>query len=334
MFLAFSPLVNAQTSESSRGCYVRAVEGTSPTLLDALVPTGSPGLLDALSEVWEAYGEARRRGATPFVAAAHTASFVDRLGFAFAVGYPAALERMVPGIELPCALCVTEDGGNHPRAIQTTLTPRDGGYRLAGEKSFVTFATRAASLVVAARSGVRADGRPEIAVVRLPPNRSGIELVEHPPTPFVPEVPHARLVLRDVEVRQDERLPGDGYSGYVKPFRTIEDIHVLGTAFAYLVGVARRGGAAASTTAALADGLVSLDRLSVEPPLDPRVHVALHGVYQRLLELTRSSEIASLYENVSPEERSRWERDQRLLQVASKAREARFVAASKRLGLS
>lgn len=309
------------------------MEPTPPTLLDVLAVRGSPTVLDGLPDVWAAYADARRLGATPFVSAVTVASRVDRLGFGFAVGYPAALERMVPGVELPCALCITEDEGNHPRAIRTTLAPHGLGYVLDGVKSFVTFGTRASSLIVAARGGVAPDGRPQITVVRVPSSREGIELVEHPPTPFVPEVPHARLTLRRVRVDENDRLPGDGYDRYVKPFRTIEDIHVLGTAFGYLLGAARRAGAPGTLLAELMAGLVSLDRLSAEPPLDPRVHVALHGAYERLLAITASERLSQLWRKAPPEERLRWERDQPLLGVASKAREARFRRACEQLGL-
>jgi len=340
----FSSLVNARyigardlpanSQNSAFECYLHVVDTPRPTFLDALDPGSPTALLDDLSEVWAAYSSARARGASPFIAAATVASTVDRLGFAFAVGYPAALEHMVPGVALPCALCITEDEGNHPRAIQTTLQPAGPGYVLDGVKSFVTFGTQAASLIIAARAGFQPDGRPALAVVQVPSDRAGIGLQEHPPTPFVPEVPHARLTLRGVEVLEDERLRGDGYTGYVKPFRTIEDIHVLGTAFAYLLGVARRAGAPAGLIAMLADGLASLDRLSVEAPLDPRVHVALHGAYERLLATTESPELRALFEGAQSDERLRWERDRPLLGIASKAREARFRRASQQLGLS
>jgi acyl-CoA dehydrogenase len=342
----FSPLVN-EMSVTNRGpataarrqlqnhsfqCYVRPVDETGPALLDALsggleaTPKGS------LSEVWSAYARNRARGATPFVAAVHVASQADRLGFAFAVGYPAALQHMVPGVELPCALCVTEAEGNHPRAIRTTLEPTTDGFVLEGSKSFVTFGTMAAALIIVARVGDRADGRPDLAVVRIPADRTGIELHERPATPFAPEVPHARLTLHQVEVREEERLPGDGYLGYVKPFRTIEDIHVVGAAIGYLVGVARRSGAPAEVLAELGAALAALDRLSLEAPLDPRVHVALHGVYRRLIEATKSDDFAQLWLSAPEDERARWERDQALLRVASKARDARFRRALEQLG--
>ena len=45
----------------------------------------------------------------------------------------------------------------------------------------------------------------------------------------------ARLVHGEADL-----LPGDGYDIYLKPFRTIEDIHVHAALIGYLVGVARR----------------------------------------------------------------------------------------------
>ena len=315
----------------STRCYVPPVDETGPTLLDVLSNDAKAALKQSLSEVWTAYAQGRARGATPFVAAAHVASRADRLGFAFAVGYPAALEHMVPGVELPCALCVTEAEGNHPRAIQTTLEPAADGFVLEGIKSFVTFGTMAASLIVVARVGERPDGRPDLAVVRIPADRPGIELHEHPPTSFAPEVPHARVTFRGVDVRAEERLPGDGYLAYVKPFRTIEDIHVIGAAVGYLVGVAHRAGKLAVLVAELSALLVALDGLREMEPLDPRTHVALHGVFRRFQEVSQSEAVARMWSRVPDEERTRWERDKALLRVAQKAREARFRRATEQL---
>ena len=85
----------------------------------------------------------------------------DRVGYAFAIGYAMALESLVgPG---SAALCVTEDGGNHPRAIETRLV--DG--RVTGKKTWATLADRAAHLLVAARDGTDAARRPRLRVVRV-----------------------------------------------------------------------------------------------------------------------------------------------------------------------
>ena len=83
--------------------------------------------------------------------------------------------------------------------------------------------------------------------------------------------------------------------------------------------------------AELSADLVALDRLRDGSPLDPRVHIALHGVYQRVTGLLGSEDFARVLDCAPGDERDRWERDRALLQVASKAREARFERAKSEL---
>ena len=300
--------------------------------LDALARKPGEAPPGDLAALWAAYAAERRAGRSPFSSAILVAARADRLGHAFAVGYPAALEHLVPGVALPCALCVTEDGGNSPRAIKTTLRPDGDVHRIDGEKSFVTFGTLAEELIIVARVGDRPDGRPDLTVIRIPADRDGVSVEELPPTAFVPEVVHARLSLHGAVVREPERLPGDGYLRYVKPFRTIEDIHVVGATLGYVVGWARRVEASASFIAELSSALVALDALRTHPPLEPRVHVALHGVYQHVTDLLRGDAFSELLRAAAGEERDRWQRDQVLLRVASKARDARFQRALEDLG--
>lgn len=302
-------------------------------LLDLLSEGAIRATWQGLPELWNAYANERSRGRSPFSAAVQVAARADRLGYAFAVGYPAALEQLSPGVRLPCALCATEAHGNSPRAIEATLSEVGEGYRLDGEKTFVTFATLAKTLIVVARSGLKPDGRPDIVVVRIPSDREGVLVEELPPGPFVPEVAHARLRLDGVHVLSDERLEGDGYLRYLKPFRTIEDVHVLGSTLAYLVGWARRVGAPSPWIAELSADLVALDALRSAEPLDARTHVALHGCYRRLKRTADSNELAEVLNAATVAERERWLRDEALLKVASKARELRFGAALTAIGL-
>ena len=292
-------------------------------------------LRSSVHAVWDSYHGARDSGADPFYSAVRVASTVDRLGLAFAAGYSAALEHLIPEVILPCALCVTEADGNHPRAIKASLNAFDSGagYTLDGAKTFVTFGNMAKTLIVAARVGEQSDGKPEIAVVRIPADREGVSLNELPAIPFVPEIPHARVEFHDVRVDDGERMSGDGYLDYVKPFRTVEDIHVFATASAYLLGLAKRCAGPAGWTSELCALIATLDRLRAALPLDPGVHVALHGAIENLSRLMSRDEFAKLWAGAPAEERARWERDRKLLQVASAAREARFRKAASQLGL-
>ncbi len=312
-------------------CYLPDVAEVGLELLDIL-SAGAVGEPEGrLEQVWTGYRDLREAGAEPFAAAALVGSRVDRLGLAFAVGYPAALQQLAPGLELPCSLCVTEQHGAHPRAMKTTLQAVERGHELNGTKSFVTFGNTAATLLVAAKVGDKPDGRPDLAVVRIPAARAGVALHALPPTPFAPEIPHARLELRHVEVREEERLPGDGFTRYVKPFRTIEDIHVLGAAIGYLIGVTRRTKGSVLLLADLGATLVALDWLRAVPPLDPRAHIVLQGVYQRIVGLADGPELAAVWQAAPDEERKRWRRDRPLLDVAFRARRARFDRAQEEL---
>jgi len=296
---------------------------------------GDQPMRSSLDAVWASYQSERDGGAAPFQAAVRVAASVDRLGLAFAAGYSAALEHLIPDVILPCALCVTEADGNHPRAIKARLKASDSGsgYTLDGDKTFVTFGSMAETLIVAARVGDQRDGRPQLAVVRIPADRRGVSLSELPAIPFVPEIPHARVEFNGVWVDAGEHMKGDGYLDYVKPFRTVEDIHVFATTAAYVLGVSKRSAGPAEWMSELCAAIVTLDRLGAAPPADPGVHVALHGVTRNLSRLLSTEAFAKVWEGAPPEEKARWERDRKLLQVANTARDARFRKAASQLGL-
>src|SRR6185436_13084691 len=91
-----------------------------PELLDRLLEAPlPPATTGGLEEVFAALER------SPFPDPAERAAWgglvADRLGYAFVAGYASALARLAPGIATRAALCVTEEGGGHPRAIKTTL---------------------------------------------------------------------------------------------------------------------------------------------------------------------------------------------------------------------
>ncbi|MBX3275412.1 MAG: acyl-CoA dehydrogenase family protein [Sandaracinaceae bacterium] len=254
----------------------------------------------------------------PHLAALALGGRADRLGYAFAGGYVAALNALVPARDRArtAALCATEAGGVHPRAIEARYV---GGV-VHGDKTFVTLADAADELYVLAREGER-DGRPRLALVVVDARGPGVTLRPLPPAPFVPEIGHAAVRLDGAPAA---RLPGDGWDDYVRPFRTVEDAHVHLALLGWLIASARRWGALAEPALeealALAAGLSAIAR---EDPSAPTTHLALAGAIGASARV-----LAALDEDAMPaDDRARWRRDRPLLSVASKARAARRAKA-------
>ena len=288
-------------------------------LLHALL-TMKPPAADSLRGWWEAVAEERARWPHPIERALVGGVLADRLGFAFASGYAEALRALAPthaqGIT---ALCATEEGGNHPKAIQTRLEPAgDGRYTLTGKKKWATVATEASALLVVASTGADG-GKNRLRVVRVAANAPGVTLVPSS-APFVPEIPHAEVELRDVAIAEADILPGDGYDDYLKPFRTVEDLHVHGALVGYLLGVARRHQLDKAVIEPLVALATTVHALAHENPRSPATHVALAGLISLA---TRAMESVEQAWGVADDERTRWQRDRPLLKVAGAARAAR-----------
>ena len=269
----------------------------------------------------------RGRESDPIEAAIVDGFAADRLAFAFAAGYHAALRALVPGgnVDAVVALAATEEGGAHPKAIRTHV--ENGA--LSGEKKWITLADVAKSFLVLATLGVDDAGRSKLRLVRVDRESPGISVEMMPETPFVPEIRHAVVRFDGVRVEGDAILAGDGWNDLVKPFRTIEDLHVHGALLGHLVGVARRFGWPEARVEALLASIVAVRALARLDPRAPEVHLALAGV----LEASRAAVEActpcwSLADEAT---RARWERDRPLLSVAARARDLRREAAWKAL---
>ena len=289
-------------------------------MLAADVKRGSALSLDAFTECVKGldFGSSVDRAAAAGIVA-------DRLGYAFAGGYRAALGRLVPGIAGNAALCATEEGGAHPRFIRTKLEPDGDAWRLQGTKRWVTLGTAAEELVVVASIGIDDSGRNRLKAARVPATRAGITLLERPATPFAPEIPHAEARFEGVRIEASEVLVGDGYDAYLKPFRTIEDVHVLAAAVGYLVGVARASLWPRSWIAQAIAVLLALREIGAADPTSRATHIALAGAFALTHRLVADAE--PHWATVDAEERARWERDKPLLNVAEKARAARIETA-------
>lgn len=311
-------------------------------LMEMLQASAAPPLKDLPDwrQRWLALVAAHTRG-SPAERAMRGGAMADRLGWAFAAGYQAAMAAGFPqsGAAGLQAFCATESGGNRPRDISTTLQHKDGAWRLSGTKTWSTFGQACDSLFVVAREEFGVDNtapsRPVLRVVCVPATAEGVCFLPQPPLPFIPEVPHCGVTLHDVIVPDDAVLPGDGYSDYLKPFRTIEDIHVMLALLAHgLREVRRLGGAAeASLLSALGAALASAAALSEQDPAAPLTHWLLDAAMDNA---------AALYERVglllaahpADPAAARWQRDARLFGVAGKARALRAQRARELLGLA
>lgn len=254
----------------------------------------------------------------------------DRPAYAFASGYQEALRRLVPDLgPHTWALCATEVGGTHPRAIQTTLEPEDQGWRMSGHKQWATLGPHAHGFMVFASVGMDDEGRNRLAAVRVPADRPGVHVETMPETPFVPEIPHARLRLDRVRVEPDERLPGDAFERYLKPFRTIEDCHVHAALLAWILQVARRTSWPRDLVERLLVLLVALSGLDDADMTSPAIHIGLSGLMLDSAALLAACE--PHWGQMDAQSHARWQRDRALLGVAGNARARRRDVAWQRL---
>lgn len=257
----------------------------------------------------------------------------DRVGWAFASGYQAALRALVPGLapDVLAALCVTEEGGNRPRDIATRIEPAaDGGWTISGAKRWTTLGPQSSLLLVVGALAGSAGSRPTLKVAPIDAGAPGLKLLPMPEAGFVPEVPHARVLLDGVRVAADALLPGDGYDGYVKPFRTIEDAHVAIAVLAYLLRESRARGWPPAFAERNVAALVVLAEVAASPADAAATHVALAGALQFAQAIY--ADAGALWAATPGDAAARrWQRDSGLFAVAASAREARAARAWERL---
>jgi alkylation response protein AidB-like acyl-CoA dehydrogenase len=290
-----------------------------------------PPVVTNLPEWWAATAGVRRRFATPVDRALAGGALADRLGYAFTAGYQAALQALFPIGDDVYSLCITEATGNSPRDIATTLerTASPGMFVMSGRKRWATGAPLADGLIVAAKIGTDAAGRNQIKLAKIGAHAPGIQLTPSH-APFVPEIPHAEVVLDNAVVLEADILPGDGYDEYMKPFRTVEDVHVHAALAGYLTGVARRRGFAHDVIERLLALAVTTRTTALADAKAPATHAVLAGVCALIAHEVAA--IEALWSASPDDEWQRWQRDRALLQVAGKAREARRAKAWSLLG--
>ncbi|WP_067843401.1 acyl-CoA dehydrogenase family protein [Nocardia lijiangensis] len=298
-------------------------------VLDYLLtePPGEP--VDSVTAAWARHRAVAARFAAPVDAAVAGGFAADRLGFAFLSGYQEALRTLLPEFPAEDAVAVsaTEAGGAHPSAIRTVLTERDGAVTVSGTKTFTTLGSLARRLVVIASAGAAADGRNMLRAALVETAAPGVTVTDLPAVPFAPEIPHATVTFTDAPATP---LPGDGYTDFLKPFRTIEDVHVLAAALGWLVRVARESSWPRPVLQKLLVLVAAVRGLDLGRPGSPGVHIALGGVFEEFARVV--DELAPLWEAADPIARERWERDRPLFGTAGRVRAQRLATAWRAVG--
>lgn len=262
--------------------------------------------------------------ASPFELAVLGGRLAATPGLAFLAGYQGALRLLWPSAPQSLgALCVTESRSTRPADMQTRLS----GLSLSGRKDFVTAADAADWLLVAARE--EAEGQPpRLALVVVRNGDPGVRIERLPSLPLMPDIPHARLHLDGAHC---ERLAGDGWDAYVKPFRSIEDLHVLAAIGGWLLGIGRDSGWPEALQLRLLGLLGSAAEVSRLCATSPVMHLMLAGLFAQFDGLRPELE-AALAEG--PQEwAGLWQRDQGLLSLAVGPRAKRLEKARASLGL-
>ncbi|WP_417660437.1 acyl-CoA dehydrogenase [Pseudomonas sp.] len=269
-------------------------------------------------EEW--YSTLLERLASPsaFELAVLGASLAPTPGMAFLAGYQGALRALWPSAPWTLgALCVTERKSVRPADMQTRLSQ----LRLSGTKDFVTAGDAAQWLLVAARE--EAEGEPpQVAVTVVESGGAGVLVEQLPALKFIPDVSHARLTLEDAMC---ERLPGDGWADYVKPFRSIEDLHVLAAMSAWLYGVGQNSAwpnALQLRLLGLLSGCAEVSKMSANAST---THVFLGGLFAQFAAL--GPELDSAFASGEPHWKALWQRDKALMSIANSARTTRLQRA-------
>jgi acyl-CoA dehydrogenase len=306
-----------------------------PTLGSCLLAPTQARTVDDVADWWQVWLSVDTADAGPASLAVAGGFAADRVGWAFTSGYQAALRALVPDLphDTLAAFCVTEAEGNRPRHIRTTIAPQpDGTLRIDGAKRWTTLGPASTQLlIVGALPAPAGATQPMLRVARVPVPTPGLVLQPMPPTRFVPEVPHAQVLMQDLRVGADALLPGDGYDAYVKPFRTIEDLHVTLAVLAYLLreGRSRRWPAAFNEQLVAVLGL--LLQLAGEDARAAPMHIALAGALRIAHRLYADASLLWGAAGTEPAAQ-RWQRDAPLFEVAGSAREQRAERAWERLG--
>lgn len=222
-----------------------------------------PGLFhpqDFPSDLFRAMGEARLLGATDLGTIARGDAIIAEetgsLGFASAwaghsmvplvldrkAGLPAAVIAGVPTGETIISLAISEPkAGAHPKHLASTATKVSGGWKLDGEKAYVTNGPIASHLAVLAITDATG-GRKQFSFFLVPTGIPGLTRIDHPQFDFLRPAQHCGFRLEGCVVPEAALIgtPGRAFDEIALPFRNLEDAAGIGGLIAVLRHASRR----------------------------------------------------------------------------------------------
>ncbi|WP_137819908.1 acyl-CoA dehydrogenase family protein [Pseudomonas sp. 2FG] len=281
--------------------------------------------LPALEDWYAALLAQLEEGVSPFELALLGGRLAATPGLAFLAGYQGALRALWPSAPWTLgALCVTENKSVRPADMHTRLD----GLTLHGRKDFVTAAEAADWLLVAARSEMNG-AAPQLALCVTHSGAPGVRIEPLPALSLMPDIGHARLHL---DGAQCERLAGDGWAAYVKPFRSLEDLHVLSAIGAWLYGIGQEHGWPLALRLRLLGVLGGCAEVARQGATAPASHLLLAGVFAQFGAL--KTELTAAFAAGPAELAALWQRDSTLLEIARGPRLKRLENALAALALA
>jgi acyl-CoA dehydrogenase len=178
------------------------------------------------------------------------------------------LPRLASGQSI-ASVAISEPGvGAHPKLLATTVQADGDGYRISGEKAWVTNGPLAAVFVVLAVAAIEA-GRKRYGAFLVPRDTPGLTLREAPEYQALLPSRHCGLVLDRCHVPSSALLgpPHSAYEAMALPFRDVEDaVGTFGLLGAFRFLLAQLGaGADASEQAVLSlGGIAALNGVFAE----------------------------------------------------------------------
>lgn len=253
----------------------------------------------------------------------------DRLAYVFLSGYQAALHAKFPMLNpyKIAAFCVSEQGGNRPKAIQTSMQGEGEGYKLDGSKTFVTCAEYADELLVAACDLSKTMTRPHIKILHLAGVVKGARIEEDKVLPFMPELKRGRLTLDGCICPASSLLEGDGYADYIKPFSPLEALYVMAAGVSYMVRLARLYAWPEFFIEQSFAVLVSIQGANFSDPEAIENQIFISGLKEQVKALVVLTEHADYWADSDPEVHKRWLRDKVMLMMPDRAHGVRLERA-------